>query len=187
MDKLATIKGICPMFTGTFHERDWKTIVQMGKSMKKLQIKMVDTATKYGLIITSREGVFNLYADKQGSGRVSGSLFLKGSSVAEITRKPIWKVFHSAARSFQSNAVIHFYPSDGLAIEYEDGMVKEKPVLSQPETVRQMDCFLLQIRINYLLEKLHQAVQQQDQENASRLKRELSDIINRSQGLLTDF
>ncbi|RXT04860.1 hypothetical protein [Ammoniphilus sp. CFH 90114] len=177
MDKPINVKGVCNKFIGKFREEDWETIAELGKSTKKLQVKKIETKKNKGLVITSSHGVLNLYAQKEGPGTVTGSLFLMGNSVSDIIKQPIWKVFHTAAHSFESNAVINFYPAEGEAIEYRQGLISREPGTVDPKLQAQIDEFLKQHRIDYLLEKLQSALHHRDQFEINWLKQELSYTI----------
>ena len=176
MDKPVNIKGICNRFIGTFHKDDWETIMEMGKSDKKLRVKVVDTANNQGLIITSKNGVFNLYAEKEDSGKVTGSLFLKGDSVSDIINLPIWKLFDAAAQAFKSNAVIHFYPTEGMAMDYSNGIPYDKLSFAKPELGEKIGHFLDHVRVDYLLGKLNHALRIRDERQVHWIKNELNHI-----------
>lgn len=174
MDKPTNVKGVCNRFIGTFREEDWEIIAELGKSGKKLQVKKIETKKNKGLVITSRHGVLNLYAQKEGSGMVTGSLFLMGDSVSDIVKQPIWQVFHTAAHSFKSNAVIKFYPAVEEAIEYKRGLISREPGTVDPKIEQKIDEFLAQLRTDYLLVQLNEALCCKDENRITWIKEELS-------------
>ncbi len=176
MDKPMNVKGVCNKFIGSFRGEDWETIAELGTSIRKLQVKKIETKKNKGLVFTSKHGVLNLYAQKEGSGLVTGSLFLMGNSVQDIMKQPIWKVFHTAAYLFQSNAVINFYPAEGEPVEYRQGTLCREPGTVDPKLERKIDQFLKHLRINYLLERLHEAMQKKDNRRIGWIKEELGHL-----------
>lgn len=177
--KITGIRGICENLTAPLLPERLEKVLAHCKEKKQLRVFHTEKSNGQLLSFTSSRGVFNL-STEESAWRIRGTLYVSASTPRELESDPLWQLFCQSVSMLQSTGTLRIYSADKSEIsEFQNGRVvsrENEMGINIPEWEGAIDQFLIKVRIDYLLEKLFQAMTEEDILGQKRLKHELAGL-----------
>ncbi|WCN38712.1 hypothetical protein [Aneurinibacillus uraniidurans] len=178
---VTTIRGVCDNFQAP-QERvdDVYRIVEEAKTRPEITVE--EKKTMQGTLLLgfyTEHGVFRLVV--QSGLPIKGRLYINGITEEELKANPLIRLFHGSIYLMGASGMLRLY-EEGLSkdIHFREGRIFENNGFGEEKELanvlveQYIEQQIVEGRINWLLERLNDCMEQQEEPNMYIIKQELS-------------
>ncbi|GEN33299.1 hypothetical protein [Aneurinibacillus danicus] len=182
---VAAVRGVCDNFQAP-QERtdDVYRIVEEAKGRPEITVE--EKKTMQGTLLLgfyTEHGVFRLVV--QAGLPIKGRLYINGITEEEMVSNPLIRLFYGAVYLMGASGMLRLY-EEGVSkdIYFREGRIYEnngfggETELANILVDQYIEQQIVEGRINFLLEKLNDCIEQQEEPNMHMIKQELSELTD---------
>ncbi|MFT9848604.1 hypothetical protein [Aneurinibacillus sp. REN35] len=182
---VATIRGVCDNFQAP-QERtdDVYRIVEEAKMRPEITVE--EKKTMQGTLLLgfyTEHGVFRLVV--QAGLPIKGRLYINGITEEEMVINPLIRLFYGSVYLMGASGMLRLY-EEGVSkdIHFREGRIYENNGLGEETELanilvdQYIDQQIVEGRINFLLEKLNDCMEQRTEPNTHVIKQELTELTD---------